>query len=105
MADTATDHFRDKSITELVHELNNLGDDHVAMQPTTLIAIQDAESDSIRRFRSRSLHKSRQSAVKDSHIVQSEFFLADGSQKKYYYNKIDNELEPTTMATVLSKFE
>lgn len=59
--------FRDRSISELVQELNNLGDGHVAMQPTALIAIQDAESDSIRRFRSRSMNKSRATT---SRVVQ-----------------------------------
>lgn len=106
MADVSVSNFRDKTISELVEELNNLGDSHVTMQPTTLVGIQDCESDSIRRFRSRSMHKSRNSNAKSPQkVVQSEFFLADGSQKKYYYNEIVNELESEMMTNILSKFD
>jgi hypothetical protein len=36
--------FRNKTISQLVQELNSPGDEQVAMHPTTLIAIQDQPS-------------------------------------------------------------
>lgn len=41
MSDHESIQFRNKSISELVHELNNLGDTNITMQPTTLIGIVD----------------------------------------------------------------
>ena len=72
MTEVSHPNFRDKTISQLVEELNNLGDDHVAMHPTNLIGIQDSVSESVRRFRSRSMHKSRNSTSREPEkVVQS----------------------------------
>jgi hypothetical protein len=34
----------------------------------------------------------------------SEFFLVDGSQKKYYYDEIVGELEPLMVGKILNRF-
>ena len=57
MSDTDSCQFRNKSISQLVQQLNNLGDDHVAMHPITLVAIQEADNPAVRRFRSKSISK------------------------------------------------
>ena len=57
MSDSDSLVFRNKTISQLVNELNSLGDDHVAIHPTTRIAIHQTDSKSIRRFRSRSIGK------------------------------------------------
>jgi hypothetical protein len=79
------------------------------MQPSTLIAIQDQPSESIRRFRSKSLQKTisvlnKQYGNSNEGGEMSEFFLVDGSQKKYYYDEIVNDLETTIVGKILNKF-
>jgi hypothetical protein len=80
------------------------------MQPTTLIAVQDQSSETIRRFRSKSISKSKMRMAKSGGgntqgTEMCEFFLVDGSQKKYYYDEIVNDLETNIVGRILNKFE
>jgi hypothetical protein len=68
MSESDSTQFRNKSISQLVQELNDLGGDHVLMQPSTLIAIQDQPSETVRRFRSKSMSKSRTVLSKNTGI-------------------------------------
>ena len=57
--------FHEQSISQLVHELNELGDANVAMHPLTLIAIHQKDHQKVRRFRSKSTSRNETLSKKE----------------------------------------
>jgi hypothetical protein len=63
--------YRNRSISQLVNELNNLGESNVLLEPVRLLAIHENDVQYLKRF-------------KNSYGEQ--FFTTEGNDKKYIYH-------------------
>lgn len=69
--------YRNRSISQLVSELNNLGEAKVVLEPVRLLAVHEFDLPHLKRF-------------KNSHGEQ--FFIVENNEKKYIYNEIVQRL-------------
>jgi hypothetical protein len=67
--------YRNRSISQLVGELNSLGEDNIKMQATTLIGVHSVDLNSIKRFKN---------------SKREHYFENQTNSKKYIYNDIDS---------------
>lgn len=82
--------YRNRSISQLVSELNSLGEAKVVLEPIRLLAVHEYDMENVKRF-------------KNSHGEQ--FFSQKGNDKKYVYTEIVQKIASGQFRLLMDIFE
>ncbi len=82
--------YRNRSISQLVSELNSLGEAKVVLEPIRLLAVHEYDMENVKRF-------------KNSHGEQ--FFSQQGNDKKYVYTEIVQKITSGQFRLLMDIFE